>query len=241
MRRVQRLLTAIGVATATGAFLVGGALTASAHVTPDPPTAPKGAGDQVFTFRVPNELPTANTVKFTLQLPQDHPIASVDVLAMPGWTSTVQTKHLATPITTDDGSFSEVASVITWTGGKIAPGQYGDFEILAQGLPTDTDQLVFKALQGYDNGETVAWIETQPNAEHPAPTVELTAEVPESGATSTTVAASSSSKVTAVKVTKSSDSSKGLAIAGLVVGGIGLVVAIVALVLARKRPAGAET
>ena len=240
VRRVQRLLTGIGVATATGVFLLGGALSAAAHVTPDPPTAPKGAGDQVFTFRVPNEEPTANTVKFTLQLPQDHPIASVDVLAMAGWTSTVQTKHLATPITTDDGSFSDVASVITWTGGKIPPGQYGEFKILAQGLPTDTDKLVFKALQGYDNGQTVSWIETQPNAEHPAPTVELTAEVPASGAAATTVPASST-KVTAVTVSKSSNSSKGLAIAGLVVGGIGLIVAIVAVVLARKRPAGADT
>jgi hypothetical protein len=42
-------------------------------------------------------------------------------------------------------------------------------------------------------------------------------------------------------VIKSSDSSKGLAIAGLVVGGIGLIVASVAIVLARKRPAGADS
>jgi uncharacterized protein YcnI len=236
------LLTGLSVALAAVAFLVAAAVAASAHITPDPPSAPKGAGDQVFTFRVPNEMPTADTVKLTLQLPQDHPIASVDVLAMPGWTSTVQTKHLTTQITTDDGSFSDVASVITWSAGKIAPGQYGEFKILAQGLPTDTNELVFKALQEYDNGQTVAWIETQANAEHPAPTVQLTSGAPDSttAVTSTPTTAAGSASVAAVKVTKS-DSSKGLAIAGLVVGGIGLIVAIVAVVLARRKPAGAGT
>ncbi len=235
MKLGNRLLAGLSVLTATGAFLVVGALGASAHVTPDPATAPKGAGDQVITFRVPNEMDNANTVKVTLQLPQDHPIADVEALAMPGWTDKIQTRHLTTPIKTDDGEVTDVASVITWTGGKIAPGQYGAFKILAMGLPTDTNQLVFKALQGYDNGETVSWIETQPGAEHPAPVVQLTAEVPEHATTTMAATPSATTVPTATKLVKSTSSSNGLGIAGIIVGAIGLVVAIIALIVARSR------
>ena len=43
--------------------------------------------------------------------------------------------------------------------------------MLAQGLPKDTDSLTFKAIQSYDNGQDVAWIDvpdaTNPNPEHP--------------------------------------------------------------------------
>lgn len=197
----------------------------------------------LVTFRVPNELVDANTVKVVLQLPQDHPIADVEVLAMPGWSDTIQMKHLTTPIKTDDGSFSDVASVITWTGGKIAPGQYGEFKILAMGLPTDTDQLVFKALQTYDNGSTTSWIETQADAENPAPVINLTAEVPEDGAApaTTLVAANSgSSQPVAATTAKASSSSNGLAIVGIIVGTVGLITAVIALVLAMGRQVASE-
>lgn len=239
MRHMNRLLGGVSVVVVTTALMVAGAIGASAHVTPDPSSAPKGAGDQAITFRIPNELDNASTVKVTLQLPQDHPIADVSVLAMPGWTDTVQTRKLSTPIKTDDGSFSEVASEITWTGGKIGPGQYGEFKILAMGLPTDTDQLVFKALQSYDNGTTTAWIETQADAEHPAPVIKLTAAVPD-GEGAAPVAAKTSANSTAVTPAKSTSSSNGLAIIGIVVGAIGLIVAIVALLLARGRKTATE-
>ena len=243
MRRGNRFLVGVSVAASAGTFLIASAFVASAHVTPDPTSAPKGAGDQVITFRVPNELDDANTVKVVLQLPQDHPIADVEVLAMPGWTDTIQMKHLSTPIKTDDGSFSDVASVITWTGGEIAPGQYGEFKILAMGLPTDTDQLVFKALQTYDNGSTTSWIETQADAENPAPVIKLTAEVPEDGATpATTIAATKtgSTQPFATTTAKASSTSTGLAITGIIVGAIGLIVAVIALVLARSRQTVAD-
>lgn len=242
MRRGNRLLIGVSVATSAGAFMIAGAFVASAHVTPDPTSAPKGAGDQEITFRVPNELDNTNTVKVVIQLPQDHPIADVEALAMPGWTDKIESRHLTTPIKTDDGSYSDVASVITWTGGKIGPGQYGEFKILAMGLPTDTDQLVFKALQTYDNGSTVSWIETQADAQHPAPVIKLTAEVPDGAAapTATVPAANTSASPTAVTTAKSTSSSNGLGIAGIVIGAIGLIVAVIALVMARSRKTAAD-
>lgn len=213
-------LEAIGVTIMAVTIMVG-ATTAFAHVTIDPGSAPKGAGDQVLIFRVPNETENANTTQVKVQLPQDHPIAAADVLAMPGWTTKVETVHLATPIETDDGTINDVPSVITWTGGQIKPGEYGEFKVLAMGLPDDVDSLTFKTLQTYDNNEEVAWIEATPASgvmpEHPAPVLTLTAAAE------------------GHEAADSSDSSNSLAIAGLIMGGIGLVVAIGAVALTRKR------
>jgi len=221
---VRTLKTIAGLGAILGAIVLA-ATSASAHVTVDPGTAPKGAGDQVLTFRVPNEMDNANTNQVKIQLPQDHPIAAVDVLAMPGWTTKVETVHLATPIKTDDGTVTDVPSVITWSGGQIKPGEYGEFRVLAMGLPNDTDSLTFKTVQGYDNNQEVSWIDAtvagQAMPAHPAPVLTLT-----------TAAAGD---VAALAASKSSGDSDTVAIVGLIVGGIGLVVALAAIALARKR------
>jgi uncharacterized protein YcnI len=218
---VRTLKTIAGLGAIVGAIVVG-ASSASAHVTVDPGTATKGAGDQVLTFRVPNEMNNANTTQVKIQLPQDHPIAAVDVLAMPGWTTKVETVHLDKPIQTDDGTVTDVPSVITWTGGQIKPGEYGEFKVLAMGLPRDTDSLTFKTVQGYDNNQAVAWIDAtvagQAMPEHPAPVLTLTA-----------------APVTAAPAGGEESDTNGLAIAGILVGGVGLVAAIAAIALARKR------
>lgn len=230
--RIARRLGVLGIAAAALVFM---APVASAHITPDPSAAQKGAGDQQIVFRVPNENPKANTVKLVLQLDQAHPIADVDVLSMAGWTSQITTRHLDKAITTDDGTFSDVASEITWSGGKIGPGQFGEFTILAQGLPTDTDKLVFKAIQSYDDGSQVAWIETGADSEHPAPTVTLTSAQPDQAAPG---AAATPTPAMATKTKSSNDSGKGYAIGAIVLAGIGIVIAVAALTtgLARKRP-----
>lgn len=227
MRRVKALL-----AVAMSAGLIGAwATAASAHVTIEPPSAEQGAGDVTLTFRAPNEDPTANMTELDIQFPSDHPIAVVDPLTTAGWTVTTKTTHLSTPIKTDDGEFSDVVSEITWTGGKIPATQYGEFKVLAMGLPSDATSLTFKAVQIYDNGTTVSWIDTAANAEHPAPVLELTPAPTDSGGSSTTAAAPTAG---------GSSDSKGLAVAALIVGAVGLVVGIGAFGLARrKRPAAA--
>ena len=245
VRRVRALTAGVIVVGIVGAW----AGVASAHVTTDPESAPKGASDQTITFRVPNEMDNANTVKVRIQMPTDHPIAAVDPATMPGWTVTVQTTHLATPIQTDDGPKSDVPSEVDWTGGTIPPGQFGQFTILAMGLPSDTDSLTFKTIQSYDNGQDVAWIETEtpggtppPN---PAPVLTLTAAADAAaGDTSTSIAAATTTTsatgeaAATTTTTSSSDSSKGLAIAGIVIGAIGVVLAIAALLYARTKSSG---
>ena len=92
-------------------------------------------------------------------MPTDHPIAQFLVKPVPGWTVSVKTVTLAKPIVTDDGSFATAVSEVTWTGGKILPGQYQDFSVSADPLPSGISQLVFKAVQTYSNGDVVRWID----------------------------------------------------------------------------------
>jgi uncharacterized protein len=156
------------------------AAAASAHVTVTAPGATPGSSDAQLDFRVPVERDSATT-GFTVQLPTDTPIASLDVQAVPGWTHTERTVKLSKPIETDDGQITTAVSQIDWkaTGRGIEPGEYGVFTILAGQLP-DASSLTFKAVQTYADGTVVRWIETpapgsKDEPEHPAPVLDLTA------------------------------------------------------------------
>jgi uncharacterized protein YcnI len=149
------------------------------HVEIDPGSRPKGA-TVTFAFRVPNEEDTASTVRLDVQFPTDHPIANVLVQEKPGWTFTTQTRSLAMPIKTDDGTFSTAVSEISWAsaGSQITPGGFDLFTVFAGPLPKNTNQLTFKAVQTYRNGDVVRWIELPtrgaPPPDHPAPVMRLT-------------------------------------------------------------------
>lgn len=233
--------TAVLLATAA-VSLIAAASAAQAHVTVNPNTEPQGGYTKV-SFRVPNEEAKASTTSLEVDIPTDHPIASVSVRPVPGWTATTTTSRLATPIKTDDGDVTQAVSKIVWTGGKIDPGQFQEFDVSLGPLPKDTNQIVFKALQTYSDGTVVRWIDLQqpgqPEPDHPAPVLHLTpaAAAGGTGTTSTStgapttapsvsLAADNSGKAAA----SSSDSSaRALGIAGLGVGVLGLGTAIVAL------------
>ncbi|QUQ63177.1 DUF1775 domain-containing protein [Kutzneria sp. CA-103260] len=200
-----------------GSIVVGGLLavtgSAYAHVTAQPGTATQGSYTKI-AFRVPNEEDKASTVKLEVTFPTDHPIASVEVKDVPGWTAQIDKSTLATPLKSDDGPITEAVSKITWSGGSLAPDHFAEFEVSMGPLPTDTDKLVFKAVQTYDNGDVVRWIDTSApggaEPEHPAPTVQLTAKNASTAAAVTPTADTNST----------SDSSLPLAfgIAGIVIG-----------------------
>ncbi len=209
---------------------------AAAHVTVSPSSLPQGASDAILTFRVPNESATASVVGLRIQFPLAHPIVVLNPEAGSGWVVDVHSTVLPTPITTDDGTFTSAVSEIDWSGGSIPVGQFGEFNVLAQGLPSGTDLLTFKAVQLYSDGTTVDWIQVPtkaaPNPEHPAPTLVLTAPgrsgtgaVPAGGATST--------GVTTATTGQSSALDNGLAIAALILAALAIAVAVVALWLGR--------
>ena len=182
------------VILAAGAALVLPATSALAHVTVNPREASAGSYAKL-AFRVPNERDGVNTTALEVDFPTDHPLASVSVRPHPGWTYTVETAKLTTPVSSDDGSISEAVSKITWTGGAIKPGEFDEFEISVGPLPDDADSLTFKALQTYSDGQVVRWIEAaQPGAEapdHPAPVLTLT-KVPATPAATTATTAPAS-------------------------------------------------
>ncbi len=157
-----------------------------AHVEVDPSSEPKGSTVE-FAFRVPNEEDTAQTVRVDVQFPTDHPIANVLVRQKPGWTFTTQTHKLAKPIKTDDGTFSDAVTQVTWvsSGVQISPGGYDVFAVFGGPLPTNASVLTFKALQTYSNGDVVRWIELPttgaPPPDHPAPVLHLTNAVKSRG------------------------------------------------------------
>ena len=233
---VVTALAAAGVLTAAGI--------ASAHVTVHPESYAKGATDGVLTFRVPNEEDTASTTKVQVFLPTDHPV--LGVLVSPpqdGWTAKATNTKLKTPVKTDDGTITDAVSEITWTGGKIGAGQYQDFNVAFGQLPDDTDQLTFKTLQTYSDGKTVRWIEEAQSGgdepENPAPVLDLTAKGAAEG--STPAASAPASKTAGSSESASSGSSdstaRGLGIAGLVVGVLGLAAAVFAVVRNRSNKA----
>lgn len=176
MRR--KLMRAGSVLTFLGLIVFGLAAPASAHVTVNPSAATQGSYSKV-SFRVPNEKDDAPTVKLELFLPPETPVASVTLKPTPGWSAVTEKSKLATPIKTHDSEITVAVTKITWTaaeGQGIAPGQFQEFDVSLGPLP-ETDQIVFKALQTYSDGDIVRWIDP-PKAdgsepEHPAPVLKL--------------------------------------------------------------------
>jgi uncharacterized protein YcnI len=234
MRRHIRPLVSAILAAGLVLVLAGPAW---AHVTVNPNTAAQG-GYAKLAFRVPNEKDNADTTQLDIQIPTDHPIASVSVQPQPGWSYKVTKSKLATPIKTDDGEVTDAVSQITWTGGTIKPGEFNEFNISAGPLPNGITSIQFKALQTYSDGDVVRWIEDtkagQPMPQHPAPMLTLSA------AASDTAAA-----VAAPASTKSSDgTARTLGIIGVIVGVLGLVAGGFALMSRRgsgDRPSSGST
>ncbi|MEU3654868.1 YcnI family protein [Streptomyces sp. NPDC032161] len=179
---VSRIALAGGIAASTVLLLAG---TASAHVSVQPLGEAAKGGYASVNIKVPNERDNASTVKLEVSFPTDHPLASVTPQAVPGWDIEVTKSKLAKPLDMHGKKIDEAVSKVTWTakGDKdeagIRPGYFQQFPLSIGQLPEDADQLVFKAVQTYDNKEVVRWIEEQKDGaaepESPAPVLKLTA------------------------------------------------------------------
>jgi periplasmic copper chaperone A len=216
-RRISVLAPVVAAIT-----LVVSAAAASAHVTVQPSTAEQG-GDATLSFVVPNEKDSADTIQLEVQLPTDHPIASVSVQPKAGWSYKVTTTKLAQPVQSDSGPVTEAVSDIVWSGGSIKPGEFDEFTISLGPLPTGVDNVQFKALQTYSDGDVVRWIEATPpggpEPDHPAPTLTLT----KAGTDSTSSGSDDSTART-------------LGIIGIVVGALGVAFGAGAILVSRRKP-----
>lgn len=176
--KLSRIALAGGVAASTVLLIAG---PAAAHVSVQPVGEAAKGGYATLNFKVPNERDQASTVKLEVNFPADHPLSSVTPQAVPGWKIDISKGKLDKPLEVHGKKITEAVSKVTWTAdeGEIAPGYFQQFPVSVGALPENADQLVFKAIQTYDNKEVVRWIE-EPTAgaeepDSPAPVLKLTA------------------------------------------------------------------
>ncbi len=221
---------------------------AQAHISLHPNTIPAGAF-ATLDVRVPGEQEGAHVTKVDVLFPSG--FVGVDYEDVPGWSTQVIETKLATPITEDGETIdTEVSQIVwTWVGplGKVDNGQFVNFP-LSLAIPADAAgrALEFRTVQTYSNGAVVHWIDPSLTAEHPAPRINVTAkggvvqEVagdeagPEAGATGSSPATPASTSTHT-----SSGASKGLGVAALIVGILGLVFGILALLAVRRSKVAA--
>jgi len=219
---------------------------AQAHVSLHPNVVPAGA-NATIDLRVPNEQTSAKTVKVAVQFPPGF----LDVVTghLPGWSTEVKTEKLATPVKTDEGTVDSQVTEVVWTADSTAdggpPAQFVNLPFLTAFPDQAGRMLTFKTVQTYSNGDVSRWIGTS-DSDSPAPTLDVTAAgsalqdvagsetgpPPPSGL----AAATGGATVTATKATvvkQSSGASKGLGIAALLAGLVGVLLG--ALALARSR------
>lgn len=221
------------IASATA--LLAAPTVAQAHVTLQPDQVPAG-GFTRLDVRVPNERDDAGTTKVDVKLPPGFLSASYE--PVPGWSAEVTKEKLAKPVEVEGFDVTEQVSRITWTGdgkqGVIAPGQFQDFGLslaIPKGKPGS--KLTFKALQTYQGGEVVRWIGPE-DSDEPAPTVTLTAAGEGGGHGAPAQSAGGAEPSEAPAAATEDGGSDGLAIAALVVGGLGLLAGIGGLLAARR-------
>jgi uncharacterized protein YcnI len=202
---------------------------AGAHVTLQPEQAPAG-GFTRLDVRVPNERDNAGTTKVEVQFPPGFLFVSYE--PVPNWDIEIAMRKLDKPVEQFGEQITEEVDRVTFTGngeaGVIQPGEFQDFG-LSLGMPEGKagSKLTFKAVQTYSNGEVVRWI-GPPDAEEPAPQVELTAAEGEE-------AASAPAQQQAPAASEDDDDGNGLAIVALVLGAAGLAAGVTALFMGRRR------
>jgi len=246
--KATRIATAGAVAASAVSVVLVASLPAFAHVSVQPEgTAAKG-GYATVDFKVPNERDDASTSKLEVNFPSDHPLASVMPQPLDGWSVKVTKAKPAKPLTVHGEKVDEVVTKVTWTatGKGIEPGYFQKFPLSVGQLPEDADELVFKAVQTYDNKEVVRWIEPQKEGEeepeNPAPVLALSAasEGDHHGSTTAEDASDTSddAKSAAKDTTEAADSSDSSDTTARVLGVVGIVVGVAGVafgVLAGRR------
>jgi len=237
----------LAVLLAAGALIAPAS--AQAHISLHPNTIPAGAF-VTLDVRVPGEQEGAYVTKVDVLFPSG--FTGVDYENVPGWSTNVIESKLATPIKEGGETINtDVSQIVwTWTGplGKVNNNQFINFP-LSLAIPSNTagQALEFKTVQTYSNGQVVHWIDPSLTGEHPSPRINVTAKGgviediagDEAGPTAGQTGAGQSTAASTPATTSSSGASKGLGITALILGALGLLVGLGALVVARRnRTAG---
>ncbi|MDX3524017.1 YcnI family protein [Streptomyces scabiei] len=232
-------VAAVGALAGSAVLLLSGPAFAHVSVAAEG-TAAKG-GYATVNFKVPNERDDATTTKLEVNFPTDHPLASAQPEAVPGWNIKVTKAKLDKPLELHGEQIDEAVSKITWTadGAGIKAGFFQKFPVSIGQLPENTDELVFKAIQTYSNKEVVRWIEVPKDGEeepdNPAPVLALSAATGDHHGSSASDEsedaddAKAASNETAAEPAATSDTTaRVLGVVGIVVGAAGVAYGVLA-------------
>jgi uncharacterized protein YcnI len=233
----------VAVLLAAGVLLAPA--TAQAHISLHPNSIPAGAF-ATLDVRVPGEQEGAYVKKVDVLFPQG--FVGVNYENVPGWSTKVIETKLATPIKEGGETIDTDVSQIVWTWvgplGKVSNGQFVNFP-LSLAIPDNAagKALEYRTVQTYSNGQVVHWIDPSLTAEHPAPRINVTTKGGviediaghEAGPEAGQKPASQSTATPAVAAKPASNAaSKGLGIAALILGALGLLAGLAALVATRR-------
>lgn len=230
-------LKATAAAGLACAALVGPA-TALAHMTIEQPEAPAG-GVELLRFTVPHGCDGESTESVSIEIPRTVPLAKP--MVKPGWS--LETRKGPKDKTELFGEkVTEGVSRITWTAeGAGLPDEYIDQFVVQVALPeSEGETLYFPSVQECAKGEE-AWIEipregeTTDDLDSPAPEVILTAAKNGHGDTRPDEQSEASAGAEPAEDAGGGGDGNGLALAALVVGGLGLVTGGASLMWSRDR------
>jgi uncharacterized protein YcnI len=215
--------------------------TAHGHVFVEQSEQPADAYP-ILEFVVPHGCDGSPTTSVTVQIPESVP--SVTPEAVPGWE--VSTKEgPKDEVELFGETITEGVSEVTWTARDepLADDQLLRFGAEMKLPATEGETVYFPTIQRCEKGET-RWIqipaegETEEDLDTPAPAVTLTAaEESEHGAEAQSDAEGDATGETEASDAEGTDDdgSDGLAIAGLIVGGLGLITGGTALARSRRN------
>ena len=232
--KLKKNLIASSSLAAGAVFAVAVPLSASAHFSVDTPSTAAGSYT-VLTFALPHGCNGSPTTAIAISIPEQ--IASVTPTVNSGWDVSTVDVDLATPISDGNGNFisTRLGQVVYTAKTPLADGLRDTFALSLQ-LPADAEgtSLEFPILQSCEVGET-NWDQAAKadgsEPDHPAPSITVTAAsadaaghgghaevAPEEAAGSEAHADAESDDVVA----------RMLGIGGLIVGAVGVVLAVTA-------------
>lgn len=218
---------------------------ASAHIGVSPTSAAAG-GFAYLEFRVPHGCEDSPTASIEIKIPKSIP--SVTPQRNPFWElSTTEGKKEPTELHGE--KITRGVGTVTWTATEPLPGNELDVLGMSVSLPAgEGETLYFPAIQRCEKGIT-RWVQVPAEGEsgeeldEPAPALELTAaegghgtgrtEKDEDAEGEDGDSATGHEQVAVEEADDDDDASKGLGIAGLIVGGLGLLAGGTALVRSR--------
>jgi uncharacterized protein YcnI len=205
-------------------------LAASAHVEVDPSSTAAGSYS-LLTFSLGHGCDGSATTGITIDIPES--ITSVTPTVNPGWDINKVAVDVAdAPDDSDDETTATRVSQVSYTAqAPLADGLRTTF-VLSLQIPEDAavgDTLAFPVLQSCEVGETdwsEAIVEGEAEPNHPAPSLTVTEATADSGHGHGATEAAADDHATTETAGTDDVIARVLGIGGLVVGAVGLVVAV---------------